>query len=127
MSKETNLLAAHDKAVVAKLLARETFKLLMDSRRLMNDESPLDRPTAVLFMAEFLVLILKDVFTDKPLDFEEGDHANHISKGYNLVKQDLEGKIGFVFSVVVKKFTGKDLPYTCEIRPTQAPKPGWEN
>lgn len=127
MSKENNILAAHDKAVVAKLMAQETFKLLMDSRRLMNDESPLDRPTAVLFMAEFLVLILKDVFTDKPLAFEEGDHANHVSKGYNMVKQDLENKIGLVFSVVIKKFTGKDLPYVCEIRPTQEQKPGREN
>ncbi len=127
MSNENNLLAAHDKALVAKLLAKETFKLMLDSRRLMQDESPLDRPTAILFMAEFLVLVLKDVLTDRPLAFEEKDLYAHVYKGYNAVKQDLEAKIGLVFSGVVKKFTGKSLDYTCEIRPTEAPKPGREN
>ncbi len=127
MDDQMSLLTKHNKALVARLMAKETIKLLTDTARLMDDESPLDRPTAILFIAEFLLLVFKDVVTDRPLEMNGESLSKHVSKSFNDAKQDLEAKISAVFTSIMKKYSTKSEIYTCEISPIDPKKPGMEN
>lgn len=109
----------HNKAVIAKLMAKETLKLLTDPRKMMNDECPVDRHTAVLFIAEFTKMVLDSVLNDQPLKYEPDgeDMYNHVHSNYSAFKTELGEKIGAAFTVSVQNFAGGELDYVCEIYP----------
>jgi hypothetical protein len=116
MSK-TDIMVAHNRSIIAKILAKETLKLLTDPKRLLSDETPLDNKTAILFVGEVICLVLTSILNDKPLKYEGEDLYNHVHKNYTEAKSDVAEVIGKAFTKAVHDFSGKDLQYMCEIGP----------
>ena len=117
----SDIMKKHDKYVAVKYIAEETLRLLMDNKKLMQDESPLDRKMAVLLIGELIRLTLDEVLHDRPLEFEGKTLYDYVHKNYTATKSDIELVVGLAFTAAVKQFSGQDLEYMCEIQPIPMP------
>ncbi len=117
MTKKSSIISVHNRVTLAKMLAKETLKLLTDPKKLLEDEAPLDNKTVVMFVGELIHGVLYSVLNDKPLKYEGEELYNHVHTSYTNVKRDIAEKIGQAFTTAIKDFSGKDLVYTCDISP----------
>jgi hypothetical protein len=118
----SDLIKTHNLSVLSRALAKETFKLFLDKNKLLEDKSPLEARAAILYVGSFISLILDEVLNDRPLAFEDKALYDHVHQAYTETKSNIETIIGKAFSTSVKKFSGQELDYICEISPSPEPE-----
>jgi hypothetical protein len=109
-------------------IAKDTIKLFEDPIKLMNDEHPLDRKAVTLLIGELTRRLLNEVLNDHPLKFTTNKELyNHVYNDYKEVKKDIETVMGLAFTFSIKKLSGKNLDYLCEIKPVPEKSGNGEN